>query len=201
MAHRATLTVTVGGLNIVNFIGQRYKLQEMLIASQARTDPLPPPGNYGDVLFEIVSKDTTLALLQKVLRIRELGRAVEANAIVDTVGELKARYSKFYDEAIDKSQTILELRGWELHELVDNMKRGRQSTPLDYALADDLDDSLAIQQGGPSQFGDLPQIYLATSKTEADRAPTLLLNRDRVLESSDQLAEASSQPTTKSSAE
>jgi hypothetical protein len=50
MAHRATLTVAVGGLKFVDFISQRYSLQEMLIAPQARTDPLPPPGNYGDVL-------------------------------------------------------------------------------------------------------------------------------------------------------
>jgi len=192
MAHRATLTVTVGGLNFVHFVGQRYRFRELLIAPQARTDPLPPPANYADVLFEIVSKDKTMALLQQVLRIQRPGQAVESNAIVHAVGTLKTWYSKCFDEAIDKSQAILELRGWE-RELV-QMKNARQQSLLDESLADRLEECLAPQEGGPSRFGEYPQALLAMSKADADRAPTPLLNRDRVLESCEKLAEASAEP-------
>lgn len=192
MAHRATLTVTVGGLNFVHFVGQRYRFRELLIAPQARTDPLPPPANYADVLFEIVSKDKTMALLQQVLRIQRPGQAVESNAIVHAVGTLKTWYSKCFDEAIDKSQAILELRGWE-RELV-QMKNARQQSLLDESLADRLEECLAPQEGGPSRFGEYPQVFLAMSKADADRAPTPLLNRDCVLESCEKLAEASAEP-------
>src|SRR5262249_1519580 len=55
-AHRATLSVNILNKNIASFADAHSRFQDLLIAPQAATDPLPPPANYGDRLMEIESE-------------------------------------------------------------------------------------------------------------------------------------------------
>jgi hypothetical protein len=179
MAHRAPLTLRVGGHNLADFAWRQARLREMLIAPQARTDPLPPASNYGDCLFEYAARDPTLAIVRKLLFVQRRGKGIETNAIIDSIYALKDAYRTCYDLAIANSQRILRDRGFV--EMRSAGGAATQSPQGFYPEDKDIDtmfDSIQVAEGGPSRFLDFPQAYLSCCQIEADRHVPLLVNRD-----------------------
>jgi hypothetical protein len=179
MAHRAPLTLHVGGHNLADFAWRRPRLRDMLIAPQARTDPLPPASNYGDCLFEYVARDPTLAILRKLLFVQKRGKDIETNAIIDAIYALKDAYRTCYEQAIANSQRILRDRGVVEMRLADVAGMlSQQGFISDDKDIDTMLDSMSLADGGPSRFLDYPQVYLSCCQSEADRHVPLLVNRD-----------------------
>lgn len=197
MAHRAPLTLLVGGHNFAEFAWRAPRLRDMLIAPQARTDPLPAAANYGDCLFEYVARDPTLAIVRKLLFTQKCGKDIETNAIIDSIYALKDAYRTCYDTAIANSQRILRDRGVVEARPADvaALLSQRSFVAADKEV-DPMLENMRFDEGGPSQFLDFPQVYLSCCQSEADRHLPVLVNRDCIAATVSELEEAAAKQDT-----
>jgi hypothetical protein len=221
-AHRATLSVNLWNRNIADFAEVHSRFQDLLIAPQAATDPLPPPANYGDRLLEIESEAPTIETVRWVLRNQPANRPVEVNMLIDGIEELIfVHHQRAYERAVDKAAAIRRKRGWttghlsleqaaallanpparsvshfaeDVHELMEELRTtGPQSGLIDEWIGN-LKFSLA--RGGPSQFGELADIYLTNSMEHARHFSPKFLNPHSIEEACERLDEAAAQQST-----
>jgi len=163
-AHRAIFGLAMGGKNVTQFALNRPLLYELLRAPQARTDPLLASGNYSDRLLEIEAAVPTLKLLDRLLHRQRCGKPLEVNALVDIIPDMQKELISAHDRGIEKSEEILKRRGLNEVSLKDVLLNSGPKSPI---VEEQIDFVLA--KGGPSQFGELPQIILAASKEVTER--------------------------------
>ena len=161
-AHRAMFSVEIGGTNLANyaFALSNPKLRGVLKAPQARTDTMQPVANYADRLLEISATKPTLDCLNHMTSWQRSGRKLEINALADTIHIMREILVNAHVDAIKKSENILYKRGWRDEQQIKAhlLNEGPQS-PI---VKDNLE--FILQEGGPSRFGELPQIILAASQ-------------------------------------
>ncbi|WP_156971057.1 hypothetical protein [Beijerinckia mobilis] len=160
-AHRALFAPEMDVRNIANLplSLKRAGLRKALIAPQARTDMLFPPENYGDRLLEIVGARPVLDILRTSVEWQKPDQKAEKSMIVDATFRLRNAILRAHDDAMQKSEDILRRRGWETF---DPVRFRKFAGPASEIASESLE--FVLHKAGPSQFLDLPIIYLATSK-------------------------------------
>jgi len=166
-AHRAIFGLEMGGKNVAQFALDRPSLRALLIAPQARTDPMPAPANYADRLLEIEAAMPILKLIDRLLHYQRSGAPLEANALVDIIPDMQGQLVSAHERGIAKSEDILKRRGFSEIALRDELLN---SGPKSHLVEEQID--FALAKGGPSQFGELPQIILAASQEVTERTST-----------------------------
>ena len=182
-AHRAIFGLEMGGKNVAQFTLNRPSLQALVIAPQARTDPMPAPANYSDRLLEIEAAVPTLKLIDRLLHYQRSGAPLETNALVEILPAIHKELLSAHDRGIAKSEDILKRRGFSEMALREELLNSGPKSPI---VEEQIDFTLA--KGGPSQFGELPQIILAASKEVTERSGTP--TRSDVQQVAEQVAES-----------
>jgi hypothetical protein len=174
MAHRAIATVHIGGRNLADFVAQDFSryhqrgnpltdptLLHLVVAPQARTDPLPGYANYADGYLERFLQNTLGPLFQEMLHRQPASQPVERGLLVDALGRMKEGIEVGYFQAIASLQQSQTDKGYVAPT---------GQVPLFSAA--DLD-TIDFEQLRPAsmrrhtQQGEAPQIFLSASREHA----------------------------------
>jgi len=147
---------------------------------------------------------------------------VEVNMLIDGIEELVfVHHQKAYERAVAKAANIRRKKGWttghlslaqaaellanppvrpvsrfaqEVYEVVEELRTTGPQSELTDQWMRDLQFSLA--EGGPSQFGELADIYLTNSMEHARHFSPKFLNPHSIEEACERLDEAAAQQST-----
>jgi hypothetical protein len=178
MAHRLPCNPTVGGRDLpVYGRAAPGKFQDLLKAPLAVTDPMSYLVNYADRLFEICAAPGVARAVASVLRGQRSGRPVDAG-LVRGVLETEAGPDQLrcYTQAQAKAEANLK-QHWTPVSLAALGHELRFAQPTSELVERRLSPTAAeVCKVGPTHYGDLPVILLATCGAIAgNEAPDILL--------------------------
>ena len=171
MAHRAIATVHIGGRNLADFAAPDFAqyhqkghpltdptLLHLVVAPQARTDPLPGYANYADGYLERFLQNTLGPLFQEMLDRQPASQPLERGLLVDALGRMKERIEIGYFQAIASLQQSQTDKGFVAPS-------GQE--PL-FSAADlsniDFEQLRPASMRRHTRQGEAPQIFLSASR-------------------------------------
>jgi hypothetical protein len=167
-AHRAPFALQLDGRNAADLaqVAERPCLRQMVIAPQARTDLVSRPVNYADQLLENAISGPAFALFRSTIERQAPGQPLERNLLADSMMRMKGLLHNGFDDAAEAFRNAQRKRGWE------QFRPGSSQAPLAGATNKEIDDFLdktfgggmKVQVGGPTEYGDLPEVILGVSQ-------------------------------------
>jgi hypothetical protein len=193
-AHRALFALQLDGRNAANipYVYTRARLQELVIAPQARTDLVIRPVNYADQQLENAISSRVFDLMRATLMRQHKGR-IEKSLLIDASFGIQRLLHVGFDEAIVNTRRSLQERGWEEYR-VGSGRRGPLAGASDSEIDGFLDKAFGgdptIHVAGPTRYGDLTEIILGTSQQITDMASPSIAQGDIFDAMVDSVAEA-----------
>lgn len=195
-AHRALFALHLDGMNAARLaqVLARPRLQQLVIAPQARTDLVIRPVNYADQLLENAISARVFELIRATLAHQQPGRPVEKNLLTSSIFELKQLLHIGFDEAFGSFSRSLHEKGWQEYRPGNGPGPlvGATDAEIDRALDKAFDGGMAIDVRGPTKYGDLTEIILGISQEITDHATPAIVKSDNLEATVASYAEASS---------